>query len=84
VLDDLGGSLSAAVRARVDEAVALAVDELRGWGLPPQPRDMPPDEPLGPDALALHAYESGRPSAAQACRIGDARFIDASRTGDPQ
>ena len=32
VLDDFGGSLSPRVRARLDEAVALAVDELAAWG----------------------------------------------------
>ena len=79
VLDDLGGSLSAPVRARVDEAVALAVAELRSWGVEPQPRAAPPDEPLSPGALALEAYEAGRPSAADACRIGDARFLDPGR-----
>ena len=28
-------------------------------------------------ALALQAYESQRPSAAEACRVGDARFLNA-------
>ncbi len=75
VLDDLGGSLSPLVRARLDEAVALAVAELAAWGMAAEPRDEPPDEPLSPDALALRDYEAGRPSAADACRIGDARFL---------
>ena len=79
VLDDLGGSLSAPVRARLDEAVALAVAELRSWGIKPRPRAASPDEPLSPGALALEAYEAGRPSAAAACRIGDARFLDPTR-----
>jgi hydrogenase maturation protease len=79
VLDDLGGSLSAPVRARLDEAVALAVAELRSWGVEPRPRAAAPDEPLSPGALALDAYEAGRPSAADACRIGDARFLDPAR-----
>ncbi|NWG73048.1 MAG: HyaD/HybD family hydrogenase maturation endopeptidase, partial [Rubrivivax sp.] len=34
VLDDLGGSLSPPVRARLAEAVDLAVDELARWGVP--------------------------------------------------
>ncbi len=76
VLDDLGGSLSPRVRARLDEAVDLAVAELRAWGVAPTPRREPPAEPLGPDALALAAYEDQRPSAADACRIGDARFLN--------
>ncbi len=35
VLDDLGGSLSPLVRARLDEAVEIAVAELRAWGIEP-------------------------------------------------
>jgi hydrogenase maturation protease len=82
VLDDLGGSLSRCVRARVDEAVALAVAELAAWGCVATPRERADAEPLSPDALALPAYEAERPSAAQACRIGDARFlVPAARGG---
>jgi hydrogenase maturation protease len=75
VLDDLGGSLSDLVRARVDEAVALAVDELASWGVAAAPRAATPAEALSPGALAIQAYEAERPSAADACRIGDARFL---------
>ena len=75
VLDDLGGSLSPLVRARVDEAVALAVAELAAWGVPAVPRAAVPAEALSPGALAIQAYEAERPSAADACRIGDARFL---------
>ncbi|MGL6110504.1 MAG: HyaD/HybD family hydrogenase maturation endopeptidase [Rubrivivax sp.] len=75
VLDDLGGSLSPAVRARLDEAVELAVAELRAWGIEAVRRDAPPEEALSPGALALHDYEAGRPSEHEACRIGDARFL---------
>lgn len=75
VLDDLGGSLSPRVRARLDEAVALALAELAAWGVDAVPRSEPPAEALSAGALAIQAYESGRPSAAAACRIGDARFM---------
>lgn len=74
-LDDLGGSLSPLVKPRVDEAVALAVAELAAWGVTARPREREP-EALSPGALALHAYESERPSAAAACRLGDARFLN--------
>ena len=82
VLDDLGGSLSPLVRARLDEAVALAVAELVAWGVTVTPRSEPPREPLSPGALALQAYEGGRPSAADACRIGDARFLSQIDRGE--
>jgi len=76
VLDDLGGSLSAAVRARLDEAVEIAVAELSAWGVAAVPRTEAAAEPLSPGALTIDAYESGRPSAADACRIGDARVLE--------
>jgi hydrogenase maturation protease len=75
VLDDLGGSLSPLVRARLDEAVELTVAELAAWGITAVPRSEPPVGALAAAALALHAYEAGRPSESEACRIGDARFL---------
>lgn len=75
-LDDFGGSLTDTVRARLDDAVAEAVQQLRDWGYLPTPRA--PDEraePLSPQALALTFYEQGRPSEDEACRIGDPRVL---------
>jgi hydrogenase maturation protease len=76
VLDDLGGSLSPRVRARIDEALALAATELAAWGVPATQRDQACADTLKSSALSLHAYEGERPSAAQACRVGDARFLN--------
>jgi len=75
-LADFGGSLRAAVRARLPDVVALAEQELAAWGLAGTPR--PPGavpEPLNAHSLALENYESGRPSPAEACRIGDPRVL---------
>jgi hydrogenase maturation protease len=81
VLDDLGGSLSPAVRARLDEAVELAVAELTSWGITPVARTEPPAERLSPGAaLAIDGYESGRPSEDAACRVGDARVLSQVRS----
>ena len=82
VLDDLGGSLSPLVRVRLDEAVDHAVAELSAWGVDAVPRSEPPEEPLSPGAVAIHAYEGERPSAAAACRIGDARFLSRVQRGE--
>ena len=72
-LDDYGGSLTPQVRARIPQAVQLAVERLRAWGYAAQ---VWPEPAPGPgSALALASYEAGRPSAEQACRIGDARFL---------
>ena len=71
-LEDYGGSLRPGVRSRIPEAVAIAVRLLGEWGLAPRARAAP--QPLA-SPLALARYETERPSAASACRIGDARFL---------
>jgi hydrogenase maturation protease len=76
-LEDFGGSLRAAVRARIPAALALAVERLHEWGLEARPRarrTAGADSPLG-----LERYERERPSAEDACRIGDARFLARGR-----
>jgi hydrogenase maturation protease len=76
-LSDFGGSLTDPVRARLPEAVALAARELADWGFrgrPREPRESVP--PLNARPLELSAYESGRPSATEACREGDARLLE--------
>lgn len=75
-LDDFGGSLSDAVRQRLPQAVGLAVRELAAWGYPPRARGGAQAERLNAEALALDAYEAGRPPESVACRIGDARFLN--------
>jgi hydrogenase maturation protease len=89
-LEDYGGSLRDVVKARLDDAVAMAVAQLRDWGHSVEPREskvMQSGIPLrdgagntamtGDAALAMGAYEAGRPSAEAASRIGDDRFMAA-------
>lgn len=76
-LEDYGGSLTPPMRALVPQAVALAADELRRWGVALAPREHDGPGLLVP-ALAIDAYEQGRPSAEIACRIGDARVLAAA------
>ncbi len=66
LLDDYGGSLTPAVRARVEPAVDRACRVLRGWGVRFVPRSEPlPDgRQTGPSALAIGDYEAGRPEIA--------------------
>ncbi|GAB6050474.1 HyaD/HybD family hydrogenase maturation endopeptidase [Hydrogenophilus islandicus] len=74
-LEDYGGSLTPAVKMQVPRAVELGVTWLERWGLTPQPRT-DGEIPLPFDAaLALEAYEVGRPSPEAACRFGDERFL---------
>jgi hydrogenase maturation protease len=76
-LQDYGGSLRASVKRALEQALALGVERLREWGCEPQPRADAPaaDEAVTTPSLALAAYESGRPPADAACRIGDERFM---------
>lgn len=79
VLADFGGSLTDVVRARLEEAVRIAVEELATWGHPCAARPAPPGERLNAAPLALPEYEGGRPPSDEACRIGDARFLHLRR-----
>jgi hydrogenase maturation protease len=81
-LSDFGGSLTETVRKRLPEAVALAARELAAWGFPGTPRSPgDPFEPVHATPLALEAYEAGRPSEVEACRIGDPRVLARARAG---
>jgi hydrogenase maturation protease len=75
-LMDFGGSLTPSVRARLPAAVEQGVDVLRQWGFAPVRRTAPPAERLNDRALHIEAYEGGRPPEEQACRVGDARFLN--------
>jgi hydrogenase maturation protease len=79
-LDDYGGSLRPSVKAALERALPLALERLAAWGALPVRRAAPPagDEAVTNPSLSLAAYESGRPSADAACRLGDERFIPAA------
>jgi len=74
-LEDYGGSLRPVVKAAMAQALDHAIDRLRTWGVDPQPRRQPPREGVSVPTLAMTAYETGRPSAEAACRVGDDRFL---------
>jgi hydrogenase maturation protease len=74
-LADYGGSLTAAVQARVPEALELGIAELGRWGVEVKQRTGAPERDVVIGAIAQGRYEAGRPSAEVACRIGDERFL---------
>jgi hydrogenase maturation protease len=76
-LEDFGGSLRERPRARMDEAISMALAYLSGFGVAAQRRaqPLPVSEAIAGAEMALTAYESERPSAADACRTGDPRFL---------
>jgi len=73
LLDDFGGSLSDIVRAQIEPALALARQQLSAWGVRLSARV--DGARLNHVSLDMGRYEAERPSAAQACRIGDARVL---------
>jgi len=74
-LKDYGGSLREPVRARIGPAAETAVEWLRRWGVEVRPRDPAEQGGVNASALDLDAYEAGRPSHEEACRVGDPRFL---------
>lgn len=74
-LEDYGGSLRDVVKAQMAPALNLALDWLERWGAAGRLRDGEA-EPLTDSALAIDVYESERPPADQAYRLGDARFLN--------
>jgi hydrogenase maturation protease len=74
-LEDFGGSLRDIVKARLPAALELALSWLERWGAMPLVREAAAAEFTNP-ALAIDLYEGERPPADQACRLGDARFLN--------
>ena len=62
-LDDYGGSLTAAVKAKIEPALDAACRLLRDWGIQPTVRGRAPAQTdlVGPAALDMQDYEEGRP-----------------------
>ena len=73
-LEDFGGTLTQVVSERVGDAVLVALAQLTAWGFRPRVRTRPAEALLGP-CLDRASWETLRPSAAAACRLGDARFF---------
>jgi hydrogenase maturation protease len=77
-LEDYGGSLRAGTKQALEVALGMAVAQLQNWGACPMPRSQAVvgENVVTVPNLGLAEYEMGRPSAEQACRIGDHRFMD--------
>lgn len=74
-LEDFGGSLRPGTKARLPAALELALGWLRAWGAAPVARRDAPGRSSNA-ALAMAAYEAGRPPNELAYRLGDARFLN--------
>lgn len=73
-LEDYGGGLRPLVAARIPEALVIAREVLAEWGIPVA-QGRTESNLLADPAIRRAAYEYGRPSEDEACRIGDARFF---------
>ncbi|GAA0309841.1 HyaD/HybD family hydrogenase maturation endopeptidase [Rhodovulum strictum] len=73
-LEDYGGGLTAIAAAQIGPAIAAGLAELAAWGVEVRPGRTDTHD-LADPALRRDAYEGGRPSETDACRIGDARFF---------
>lgn len=76
VLQDYGGSLTAACEAALPQAVEMARQVLVDWGY--EPLERPAGEtvaPLSDTSLNKTDYEAMRPSEEEAPRDGDVRFF---------
>ncbi|MCB1803529.1 MAG: HyaD/HybD family hydrogenase maturation endopeptidase, partial [Gammaproteobacteria bacterium] len=73
-LEDYGGGLRDIVAARIEPAIAIAIVQLRQWGVEVK-AGRTDSNGLADHSIRHAAYEQGRPSAADACRIGDDRFF---------
>ncbi len=73
-LEDYGGGLREVVSAQITPAIEIAVEKLRGLGV-----DVRKGQTRSPDladpSIQRSAYEAGRPSKKEACRVGDDRFL---------
>ncbi|TXT30320.1 MAG: hydrogenase 1 maturation protease [Rhodocyclaceae bacterium] len=74
-LEDFGGSLRDIVKAQMVPALNIALDWLEKWGAAGRVRDGL-SESITDNALAMDVYESERPPAELAYRLGDARFLN--------
>ncbi|QXP85154.1 HyaD/HybD family hydrogenase maturation endopeptidase [Methylococcus sp. Mc7] len=71
-MEDYGGSLTPAVKAQIEPAIDKILAACSELGLPALPRQ---ESENTMDALDMAQYERHRPSAEEACRIGDARVL---------
>lgn len=74
-LDDYGGSLRPTVKAQIQPAIDMALTYLQAFGITAETTDT--DGDLADPVLNIQRYELERPSAEQACRIGDERVLQA-------
>jgi hydrogenase maturation protease len=75
-IEDFGGSLRPEVKAQIAPALQHAVDYLTANGVAVTRRALPcSNDPISAAISDMTRYESERPRADQACRLGDERVL---------
>jgi len=76
-LEDFGGSLRAQTKARIQPAIDAALAWLGGHGIQAIAREhpLPESQSIAGSEIVMARYETERPSAAEACRVGDERVL---------
>lgn len=86
-IEDFGGSLRPVVKAQIEPAVQEALAYMDANGISYIKRDKPfvPNDFSEDTILTMDNYEQGRPSEAEACRMGDDRILasDAFLVAEP-
>lgn len=83
-LEDYGGGLTAIVAAQVGPTAETVRGILRDmFGIAGTRRTGETAPAIAAAAVTRQAYETGRPSAEEACRIGDARVLGALSAAQP-
>ena len=77
-LEDYGGGLRPETAARIAPAIEIGRAKLADWGIEIAPGRTEAED-LADPSIRRDAYETGRPTEDEACRIGDARFLPGSR-----
>ncbi|WP_019865808.1 HyaD/HybD family hydrogenase maturation endopeptidase [Methylovulum miyakonense] len=72
-LDDYGGSLRPCVKAQIQPAIDMALTYLHAFGINADFTGA--DATLTDPVLNMQRYEQERPTADEACRIGDERIL---------
>jgi hydrogenase maturation protease len=72
-LDDYGGSLRHQVKTQIQPAIDMALSYLQAFGISAESTDTNGD--LVDPVLNMQRYELERPTADEACRIGDDRVL---------
>ena len=76
-LEDYGGSLREKTRQQIEPAIQAALEWLSQFAINARRRDKPLslEHSLSGAEISIDNYENNRPSAEQACRVGDDRVL---------